>query len=73
MLDTDNGKSTTWLKFYGCFLLCCNLGFFLAVFGKIRIFLGNPDTPIEISHQKKTFFKKNSKTIDVLVQKKRFW
>jgi hypothetical protein len=64
MLDTDNGKSITWLKFFGCFLLCSQRRFFFAVFGQTRILLGNTDTPIERSHKKKSF--KKSKTIDAL-------
>jgi hypothetical protein len=63
-----NGKNTTWLKFFVCFLLCLQRRVFFAVYGKTTLLLGNPDTPIEKSHKKKRV-KKKSKTIDVLVQK----
>jgi hypothetical protein len=63
MLDTDNGKSTTCLKFFGCFLI-----YFFAVFDKTRIILENSETPTKKSH-KKNIFKKRSNTIDPLVQK----
>jgi hypothetical protein len=48
MLDRDNGKNTTWLKF---FVMFATEGW-LSVYGKTRILLGNPDIPIERSHQK---------------------
>jgi hypothetical protein len=58
MLDTDNGKmvETFWLFF----VMFATEGFFFAVFGKSRILLGNPDTPIERSHKKKTFGSKDT-------------
>jgi hypothetical protein len=66
MIDTDNGKSTTWLKFFGCFLLCLQR----TVLAKLRILFGNPDTSIKRSHKKKNvFFFKKSNTIDALIQK----
>jgi hypothetical protein len=49
MLDTDNGKNTTWLKFVGSFLLCSPRKVFFTVFGKTRILLGNLDKMIERS------------------------
>jgi hypothetical protein len=39
MLDTDNTKSTTWLKFFGCFLLCSQRRLFLRFLAKLEYFL----------------------------------
>jgi hypothetical protein len=52
------------MKSYCCFLLSSQWSVVFAVFGKTRILLGNPYTPIERCH-KKTFFKKSN----ALVQK----
>jgi hypothetical protein len=54
MLDTDNGKNTTWLNFWQFFVMFATEGF-VAVYGKTRILLGNPDKPIERSHKKTIF------------------
>jgi hypothetical protein len=54
MLDTEKGKTTTVLKFFGCFLLFSQRSVFFAVFGKTRILHGNNDTTYERSHKKKT-------------------
>jgi hypothetical protein len=53
MLDRDNGKNTTWLKFFGSFFNVRNgPEGWLGVYGKTKILLGNPDIPIERSHKK---------------------
>jgi hypothetical protein len=55
-IDTDNGKSM--VKILWLYFVMFATEVFFAVFVKTKIFLGNPDTPIERSHKKKIFKKK---------------
>jgi hypothetical protein len=67
MLDTDNGKSTTWLKLFGCFLFCSKRRVFLRFVAKLKYFL--EILKHRLKDLTKKSFKKKSKAIDALVQK----
>jgi hypothetical protein len=68
MLDTDNGKNTTWLKFFGSFLLCSQRRVGCRFMVKLEYLLEILIYQLKDLTKKKRFLKK-SKTIDALVQK----
>jgi hypothetical protein len=68
MLDTDNGKNTTWLKFVGSFLLCSQRRVSLLFMAKLEYYLEILIYQLK-DLTKKNLFLKKSKTMDAFVQK----